>query len=689
MTTADVVPPTPNGLPKDGQTHDQPTPVAQSPPPQPQLVGYPYAYSASQPGSAYPPPSHSVPNQGMYGLQQHQYQHQHQHQHQHQEPSTNGFFPPTPNTQPRAPGMYPLPTQNGQFQPAFYSPPPQPGQQQSAVNGQPPQSPPTQPQHVPGFMGPYGIWYPPPPAGLAPYPPAPNGIPPPPPQNGMPPPQLPQHAGVMPYPPPPSGYPPPGQPQQDGPTTHPHGSGEGQTQSNGEPNDQQQWPGAPPPANVNPAVAKTIPCRYFPDCRFGTACWYLHPDGTNHNASSNDPPPPQVQVQGQGPQPNGLIPQQPYFNGTLPPPVFYPPPLQHPQGTQNGTPNAPTPGSQDQTLPLRPPTQPNSPPPQSPQSQLPPQPYPPPPPGMYIPWGYYPPQAVPPPGLVSPPPPSATSHPGSPQPLPPTQIIPGPMWYPGPVPGPGVPLPSGVPMSPPQPGVGLALSPRMMVGGPPPLPHPMSPPMAVGGIGSPAMSVHAIGSPQAQARTMSPPMPPMGVVMGSPTNPPRSVFGGGGHVRRESFSSMSAVVMGAHPPHGHGHGHGHGHPHPHSHSNEEGIEGIGLSLGRRGGARFHSSAGRGPGGINNGGSMGRKPPCAFFPQGRCRNGGECRFPHIMPEGGPVNPTSPRGGYGGGFGRHGGVNGAARRPQIGSIDERFGDMSLVRCLFFCPWEFDLN
>ena len=668
MTTADALLPTANGLIKDAQTHDQPTPVAQSPPlpappqPQPQQVGYPYHYGASQPVPVYPPQPQSAPRQGMYSPQQHQ--------HQHQEPTTNGFPPLslTPNTQPPAPGMYPHPAQNGQphhFQPGFYPQPPPPGQhqQQLAANGHPPQSPPTQPQQVQGFMGPYGIWYPPPPTGLAPYPPAPNGMPPPPPQNGMLPPQHPQHpqhphaAGVTPYPPPPSDYPQPTQPQQDGPTTHTH---EGQTQSNDQTNgQQQQWPGAPPPGNINPAVAKTIPCRYFPDCRFGTACWYLHPDGANNNASPNGAQPPQIQ--GQAPQPNGLLPQQPYFNGPLPPPVFYPPP----HGIQNGTP-----GPQDQTLPPRPPTQPNSPPPQSPQSQLPPLPYPPPPPGMYIPWGYYPPQAVPPPGVISSPPPhSATSHPGSPQLPPPAQMIPGPMWYPGP----GMPVPPGVPMSPPQPGIGLALSPRMMVGGPPPLPHPMSPPMVVGGIGSPAMSVHAIGSPQAQARAMSPPMPPMGIVMGSPTSPPRSVFGGVGHVRRESFGSMSAVVMGAHPP---PHGHGHGHPHPHSHSNEEGIEGIGLSLGRRGGARFHSAAGRGPGGMNNGGGMGRKPPCAFFPQGRCRNGDDCRFPHVMPEGGPVHPTSPRGGYGGNFGRHGGANGAARRPPIGSIDERFGEMNLV-------------
>ncbi|KAI9444707.1 hypothetical protein H4582DRAFT_2070474 [Lactarius indigo] len=29
---------------------------------------------------------------------------------------------------------------------------------------------------------------------------------------------------------------------------------------------------------------------------------------------------------------------------------------------------------------------------------------------------------------------------------------------------------------------------------------------------------------------------------------------------------------------------------------------------------------------------GRKPPCLFFPSGRCRNGDECRFPHVLADG---------------------------------------------------------
>ncbi|TFK56569.1 hypothetical protein OE88DRAFT_34052 [Heliocybe sulcata] len=45
---------------------------------------------------------------------------------------------------------------------------------------------------------------------------------------------------------------------------------------------------------------------------------------------------------------------------------------------------------------------------------------------------------------------------------------------------------------------------------------------------------------------------------------------------------------------------------------------------------------------------GRKPPCLFFPAGRCRNGDECRFPHVLPDGnGPqvyphYAPPMPRG-----------------------------------------------
>ncbi|KAG8690490.1 hypothetical protein FRC08_010518 [Ceratobasidium sp. 394] len=49
----------------------------------------------------------------------------------------------------------------------------------------------------------------------------------------------------------------------------------------------------------------------------------------------------------------------------------------------------------------------------------------------------------------------------------------------------------------------------------------------------------------------------------------------------------------------------------------------------RGGRRESFGAGRQP-----------KPACLFFPSGRCRNGDDCRFPHILPEPGS-QPTSFR------------------------------------------------
>ncbi|GJJ09827.1 hypothetical protein Clacol_004051 [Clathrus columnatus] len=62
------------------------------------------------------------------------------------------------------------------------------------------------------------------------------------------------------------------------------------------------YPGLPPPE-----VARNIPCRYFPACRYGSSCLFLHP-------------------------------MTPYFPGSLPPPAQYPhmyyPPLTYaPQGT--------------------------------------------------------------------------------------------------------------------------------------------------------------------------------------------------------------------------------------------------------------------------------------------------------------------------------------------------------------------
>ncbi|KAJ7361498.1 hypothetical protein DFH08DRAFT_376175 [Mycena albidolilacea] len=81
---------------------------------------------------------------------------------------------------------------------------------------------------------------------------------------------------------------------------------------------------------------------------------------------------------------------------------------------------------------------------------------------------------------------------------------------------------------------------------------------------------------------------------------------------------------------------------------------------RRGTARRGSFASRKP-----------TPPCVFFPTGRCKNGTDCRFPHVMPqEGAPVHtPFYPS--RGGAPRRGGHVNGNG----FTAIDEKLGHMSI--------------
>jgi hypothetical protein len=52
----------------------------------------------------------------------------------------------------------------------------------------------------------------------------------------------------------------------------------------------------------------------------------------------------------------------------------------------------------------------------------------------------------------------------------------------------------------------------------------------------------------------------------------------------------------------------------------------GMNHNRRGGMRRGSFGGN------------RKPACLFYPAGRCRNGDECRFPHVIPDT-PAQPQS--------------------------------------------------
>ncbi|KAF7307133.1 Glycerol-3-phosphate dehydrogenase [NAD(+)] [Mycena indigotica] len=64
------------------------------------------------------------------------------------------------------------------------------------------------------------------------------------------------------------------------------------------------------------------------------------------------------------------------------------------------------------------------------------------------------------------------------------------------------------------------------------------------------------------------------------------------------------------------------------------------------------------------------PPCIFFPTGRCKNGDECRFPHIMPPEGVAPPTS--------FPTRGGgprPRGQSNGNGYAGLDEKMANMSL--------------
>ncbi|KAJ7246283.1 hypothetical protein B0H12DRAFT_763497 [Mycena haematopus] len=87
-------------------------------------------------------------------------------------------------------------------------------------------------------------------------------------------------------------------------------------------------------------------------------------------------------------------------------------------------------------------------------------------------------------------------------------------------------------------------------------------------------------------------------------------------------------------------------------------EGSGAN--RRGTARRGSFASRKP-----------TPPCVFFPAGRCKNGNDCRFPHVMPQDGSAGhapPFYPSRGGGPRRGGHANGNGFA------AIEEKLAEKS---------------
>lgn len=285
-----------------------------------------------------------------------------------------------------------------------------------------------------------------------------------------------------------------------------------------------------------PEIARLIPCRYFPACRYGPSCIFAHPQG-------------------------------PYFQGPLPPPAQYPP--------------------------FDPMTQP---------------PY-----GSY--YAPYAPNAIPPIHTVPPAPGPASANPvSSPSvtltspPLPPNHTRSGSELV-SPMQGPFTPA-----------------------SGPPPLPFALPAPYPPQGV--PPMSIPPIPAPPAQNQ----PQPPNGV-MYTPTSPIVHATNGQniGMPYGDAMMIPNGVVqqsqgpqngMGANPGAGGAGGPTSQDVYARSQSQApRGENGYGNHL-RRGSVRRPSAMG-----------PSRKPACAFFPSGRCRNGDSCKFPHILPDSGESMPSN--------------------------------------------------
>ncbi|TFK77296.1 hypothetical protein BDN72DRAFT_830459 [Pluteus cervinus] len=361
-------------------------------------------------------------------------------------------------------------------------------------------------------MNPEKMFYPPPPPGY-PYYPTLNG----------PPPAMPD--GTLYYPPP---------PQHHGPT--PPSAGEHSPGGGGN--------NLPPPE-----VARFIPCRYFPACRYGASCLFAHP-------------------------------QTPYFQGPMPPPAQYGPPYD---------PMAPHP--------------------------YPPAYYPvPPPPGP----AFHSPNGVHPMTPISPPPPPPMIHGRSPSELvspsqPPFSPIgpPPPAQY-GPMPPSYALHPSHVPQP-------LSIPPV------PPMHHHPPPPLSAGPQSSPSAMYHNPNPPfsvHPDPAGQYPPQPNGMAVKYHEPNGPKSPL-----PNSPSENFVPSV--------------------PHRDN---------MNHSRRGTGRRISLRGRGA-----------MPACLFFPSGRCKNGDDCRFPHVASDG----PAPHNGFY---SGRGGGPR-PRPHPQFGNLEEKFANVSI--------------
>ncbi|KAF8632966.1 hypothetical protein AX15_001563 [Amanita polypyramis BW_CC] len=255
-----------------------------------------------------------------------------------------------------------------------------------------------------------------------------------------------------------------------------------------------------------PEIARSIPCRYFPACRYGSSCMFAHP-------------------------------QTPYFQGPAPPPGQY--------------------------MPYDP--------------SLGPQPY---GPNYYsVPPTFQQPNGVPHMAPLSPPPgPPPLAHGRSH-----SEVISNP-YSPGgisPLPY-GAMLPSVYPPQGQMP-IPIPVPPLSNVHPHPPLQHPV---------------------PQSPTAVYNQLPIPNSVYNGQPDGPYALPLSSAPvpYVEAEGDPNLSSV------PQNDGFTHG-----PQGHRD-------GMSHGRRGG------------GGRRGSFSSRKPPCIFYPSGRCKNGDDCRFPHILPDG---------------------------------------------------------
>ncbi|TFK36906.1 hypothetical protein BDQ12DRAFT_686069 [Crucibulum laeve] len=310
-------------------------------------------------------------------------------------------------------------------------------------------------------------------------------------------------------------------------------------------------PGNLPP----PEIARFIPCRYFPACRYGATCLFAHP-------------------------------QAPYYQPSMPSPTPYPSydPMGAPPYAQSyypvSPPSFPSPNGVHMTS--------MSPPPPAPHLM----------------------HARSPSEIVSPPPTHFSPN-GVPPPLPYGPISPSSYSHPG-----QMPVPMSIPPLPP-----LHHQPTLAPTG------PQSP----NGYNSPNSSIPPFTVQQDLSSRYQ-------------QQPPNVNYQENDGGIKPPPTNVQPDTYGANPVHRDGLGHH-----------------------RRGAGRRGSFGGR-------------KPPCLFFPSGRCKNGDECRFPHVLTDGpSPHHPPffAGRGGHGGPRPRpH--INGNINAPQANGfspIEEKLNTLTI--------------